>query len=50
LQQLVEARAFVAALGAADTLILEYRDHGPAVPLGDGFQLAFLVLYGLMIG
>ena len=49
LEQLVEARALIAALGAGDALVLEHGDHLPAVTLGDGLQFAFLVLDALMV-
>ena len=50
LEQFVEARAAITALGTADALVFEHGHHLPAVALGDGLQLAFLVLDGLLVG
>src|SRR5262245_56315473 len=40
----LKAGALIAALGTRDTRILENARYGPSVALGDGFQLAPLVL------
>ena len=45
----VEGRPLVPALRAADALVRESPDDLPAVPVGDCFQLAALVLDGLAV-
>ncbi len=49
LQQPIEARALVAALGAGDTGVLEELDHAPAVARGDLFKFTSLVFGRLLI-
>jgi hypothetical protein len=48
LQQAIEARALVAALGAGDTGVLEKLDHAPAVACGDLFEFTSLIFGGLL--
>jgi hypothetical protein len=50
LEQAIEARALVAALGARDAGILEELYHAPAVARGDLFQFTSLVFGGLLAG
>jgi hypothetical protein len=49
LEQAIEARALVAALGAGDTGVLEKLDHAPAVARGDRFQFTALVFGRLLV-
>lgn len=49
LHQRVETGTTIAAVGAADALVVEDRDDGPAEALGDLVQVAKLVLGGLAV-
>jgi hypothetical protein len=50
LEHLVEGWSLVPALRPADPLVREGPDDLPAMALGDGLQLAALVLNGLAVG